>query len=53
MRASVVTGVATALVFEPSEHVLDFVALTVESAILVDFDFAIGFGRDAGRYASF
>jgi hypothetical protein len=41
------------LVFEPCEHVLDFVALTKESAIIVDWNFSIGFGWDARRYASF
>src|SRR5476649_2952698 len=36
-------------VFEPSEHVLDLVALLVEGLVVVDLDFPVGLWRDAGR----
>jgi len=38
---------------EPSEHVLDAVALSVERAVVRDRDFAVGLGRDAGDNPAF
>ncbi len=42
MVASIIAGMDAAPVFEPAEHVLDLVALAVESAVVVDRNFAIG-----------
>ena len=36
MSASVIAGMDTSPVFEPAEHVLDFVALTVECPVMRD-----------------
>ena len=53
MGASVVAGVDAPPVLEPSEHVLDLVALAIERAVVVDRLLAVGFGGDAGRDAAF
>ncbi len=42
MGASVVAGVDAAPVFEPAEHVFDFVAPTIEDSIVRDRYLAIG-----------
>jgi hypothetical protein len=47
MGAAVVTGMDAPPVFEPSEHVFDFVALFVEDGVLGDGDLPIGFRGDA------
>ena len=43
MGAAVVTGMNAPPVFEPSEHVFDFVALFVEDGVVGDRGFAVGF----------
>ena len=43
MGATVVSGVDAPPVFEPAEHVLDFVALSVEDGVIGDRDLAVGF----------
>ena len=48
MSASVVSGVDTAPVLEPCEHVLDPMALAIENAVVVVLDAVAGMGRDAG-----
>jgi hypothetical protein len=45
--AAVVLGVDAPPIFEPSEHVFDFVALLVEEGVIGDGDLPIGFRRDA------
>jgi hypothetical protein len=40
-------------VLEPSEHVLDLVALFVEDGVMGDRGFPVGFRRNAGRDAVF
>jgi hypothetical protein len=42
MGASIIAGVDAAPVFEFPEHVLDFVALSVERAVMGDRYFAVG-----------
>ncbi len=42
MGASVVAGVDAAPVFEPTEHVLDLVALAVKDTVVADGYFAVG-----------
>jgi hypothetical protein len=39
--ASVVAGVDTSPIFEPSEHDLNFVALSVEDRVVRDMNFSI------------
>ena len=53
MGASVVASVNAPPVLEPSEHVLDFVPLAIEFAVVVDRLLAIGSGRYAGCDAAF
>ena len=48
MSASVIAGVYAAPVFELAEHVLDFMALSVECPVMRDGDFAIDLRGDAG-----
>ena len=52
MGAAVVSGVDAPPIFEPSEHVFDFVALLVEEGVIGDGDLPIGFRRDAGGDAA-
>ncbi len=52
MGASVVTRVDATPVFEPAEHILDFVALAIERAVMFDRYFSIGFRRNARRDAA-
>ena len=42
MGTSVVTGVDAPPVFEPAEHVFDFVAQAVEGSVVFDVFLAIG-----------
>ena len=53
MGASVVAGMDTAPVFQLTEHVLDFMAMVVERAILEDRHFAVRLRRNAGCNAAF
>jgi hypothetical protein len=48
MCASIVAGVDTSPVLEPSKHVFDFVTLAIELFIVWYGLFTIGFRRDAG-----
>jgi len=48
VSASVVSGVDASRVLETCEHVFDFVALTVEHAIIVVLEAVAGVRRDAG-----
>ena len=48
MGATVVSGVDASPVLEPAEHVLDFMALSIEDGVVGDGGFPIGFGGDAG-----
>lgn len=41
MRAAVVAGMDTSPVFQPPEHVLDFVTLTVERVIVRDMQLPV------------
>jgi hypothetical protein len=43
MRASVVTRVDASPILEPAEHILDFVTLAIERAVMLDRYFSIGF----------
>src|SRR5664279_697953 len=52
MGASVVTRVDAPPVFEPAEHILDFMALAIERAVMFDRYFSIGFRRNARRDAA-
>lgn len=52
MGASVVAGVDTPPVLEPTEHVLDLGALAVEGYVVRGGDFAVGRSRDAGGDAT-
>ena len=52
MGATVVSGVDAPPVFEPSEHVLDLVALFVEDDVMWDRDLPVGFRRNAGGDAA-
>ena len=47
MWAQRVSGVDAPPIFEPCEHVFDFVALLVEDGVKGDGDLPIGFRRDA------
>jgi hypothetical protein len=47
MGASVVTRVDAPPVLEPAEHILDFVTLAIERAVMFDRYFSIGFRRNA------
>ena len=49
MGASIISGMGASPVFEPAEHDLDLVALPVEDFVVVDRDFAVGLGGDAGN----
>jgi hypothetical protein len=51
MGAAVVSGVDARPILEPSEHVLDLVALLVEDGVMGDRD-PIGFRGDAGGEAA-
>ena len=42
MGTSVVAGVDAPPVFEPAEHVLDFIALTIKDAVMFDGFSTIG-----------
>jgi hypothetical protein len=46
--AAVVSGVDAPPIFEPSEHIFDFVALFVEDGVIRDGDLPVGFRGDAG-----
>ena len=48
MRAAIVAGVDSPPVFEPPEHDLDLVTLSVERSVVRDGDFAVALRRDAG-----
>ena len=48
LGATVVSGVDAPPVLESAEHVLDFVALSIEDGVVGDGGFPIGFGGDAG-----
>jgi hypothetical protein len=50
--AALVSGVEAAPVFEPPENVLAHVPVAVEHG-MVDWDFAVGFRRDAGGDAAY
>ena len=52
MGAAVIMGVDAAPVFQPSEHVLDFVASAIEHCVVRDLDFPVHFRRDAGGDAA-
>jgi hypothetical protein len=41
MGASVVSGVDALPIFEPAEHVFDFMALFVEDRVIGDLDFSV------------
>jgi hypothetical protein len=45
--AAIVAGVDASPVLEPTEHILDLVALAVERLVMWDRRFAVGLGRDA------
>ena len=47
MCASIVAGVDAPPIFELSKHVLDFMALPVETAVIWNLDFAVGFRGNA------
>src|SRR5450631_754847 len=49
MGASVVTRVDAPPVLEPAKHILDFVTLAIERAVMFDRYFSIGFRRNARR----
>ena len=54
MGAAVVSGVDAPPILEPSEHVLDLVALLVEDGVMGDRDLPIGFrGMQAARHNGF
>ena len=41
--AAIIAGVDASPVLEPAEHIFDFVALTVEDAVVRDRHLAVGF----------
>lgn len=52
MRATVIAHGDAPPVFEPSEHIFDFVALLVEGFVIFNQDFPVAAGRDAGLCSS-
>ena len=52
MGASIVAGVDASPVFEASEHVLDFVPLTVEDSVVADRRLAVCSARNTGCNAA-
>ena len=48
MCASVIAGVDAPPILELSEHVLDFMAVSIEATVIWNLDFAVGFRGDTG-----